>query len=199
MLRFEEIKLAQKLGQLANGARVAFAAACAQRLSASYAKFSTQTGRGDEVALNGILTRLWNDLNGSQMSDEDLDAMIAACMELVPKEDDGPWSMEQAAAEDAASALVYALRCRRSGQAKEAAWAARRAYEATDHYVINTENIDTETPGAEARILSHPLVQAELRRQQRDLDELQDETVTVDGLRERSVAEAATLLPRLAS
>jgi hypothetical protein len=41
-----------------------------------------------------------------------------------------------------------------------------------DHFVINHEGIDTNQPGSEERVLSHPLVQAELSRQRRDLEEL---------------------------
>jgi uncharacterized protein YjaG (DUF416 family) len=195
-IRFDEKQLSQRIEQLAREDRAAFAAACAQRLQVAYSKFSTKTGRGNPGALRGILVRLWNDLSGKNvMSDVEIDAEIEACTELIPREDDGPWVMEQAAADDAASALAYSLRCRRTGQAQEAAWAARRAYEAVDHYVINTEHINTNSPGAEARILSHPLVHAELARQQRDLDELLRRTVTVGSLRERSGMEAAIFLP----
>jgi hypothetical protein len=38
--------------------------------------------------------------------------------------------------------------------------------------VVKGENIDTNSPGGETRALSNPLVQAELSRQQRDLEEL---------------------------
>jgi len=119
-----------------------------------------------------MLTQLWDDLAGNRLDDGELRSKIDACMALIPQEDDAPWLMEQAAAEDAGAAVAYALRCRQSGQAKEATWAARRTYEALDHYVINRENIDTTKPGAEERVLGHPLVQRELARQRRDLDEI---------------------------
>jgi hypothetical protein len=115
---------------------------------------------------------------------------------LIPQEDDSPWVMEQASAEDAGAAVAYAMRCRQSGQAQDAAWSARRAYEALDHYVINRENIDTNKPGAEERVLGHPVVQAELARQRRDLDEVLDLS-DVDvrriaaRIRDRAVAEGA--------
>jgi len=38
--------------------------------------------------------------------------------------------------------------------------------------VIDTEGLDINKPRDMARVLSHPLVQAELARQRRDLDEL---------------------------
>jgi uncharacterized protein YjaG (DUF416 family) len=190
----DEIELAG-IEQLPNPLRGAFAAACAERLLPAYHKFLARSNRGDPCILEQILTRLWKDLSGEPMSEAETEAQIDACVELIPREDDGPWVAEQAAAEDAVAALAYALRCRRSGLAKEAAWAAGRAYEALDDYVINHEDVDTNIAGAEARVLAHPLVQAELARQQRDLDELLAGTITIDRLRERSRAEAAEFLP----
>jgi uncharacterized protein YjaG (DUF416 family) len=193
--RFNEMELAERIEELPRPDRAAFAAACAERLLPAYHKFSARSNRGDPHIVEQILTRLWTDLSGESMSDAETEAQIDACMELIPREDDGPWVAEQGAAEDAVAALTYALRCRRSGLAKEAAWAARRAYEAVDDYLINHENVDTNIAGAEARVLAHPLMQAELARQQRDLDELLAGTITIDRLRERSRAEAAEFLP----
>jgi len=193
-LPFDEIELSRKIEQLPAQVRAAFAAACTERMLPAYARFSAKTNRGDPRILEQILTRLWKDLAGEPMSDGDLEAQIETCMELIPREDDGPWVIEQAAAEDATAALAYALRCRRSGLAKEAAWAARRAYEALDDYAINHANIDTNIAGAEAQVLAHPLVQAELARQERDLDELRRGAVAINQLRERSKAEAVAFL-----
>lgn len=191
----DEIEVAG-IEQLPNPLGAAFAAACAERMLPAYHKFSARSNRGDPRILEQILTRLWRDLHGEQMSEAETEAQIDACMELIPREDDGPWVAEQAAAEDAVAAIAYALRCRRSGLAKEAAGAARRAYEALDDYVINHEDVDTQTLlGQRPRVLAHPLVQAELARQQRDLDELLAGTITIDRLRERSKTEAVEFLP----
>jgi len=172
MLKFDERALAAELGGVARWGRVAFAAACAERLIPAYRRFSERTGRGNAQKIASILDRLWDDLAGMPMTEADLKAKADACMALVPQEDGGPWVEEQAAAEDGAAAVAYTLRCRQSGEAIEAAWAGRRTYEALDHFVINRENIDTNQPGGEWQVLGHPLVQAELRRQRRDLDEL---------------------------
>jgi uncharacterized protein YjaG (DUF416 family) len=171
-LRFEEAQLVRMLDRLPGDLRVVFAAACAERLLPAYAIFSGRAGRGDFAALRHSLTLLWEDLDGNRLSDDEVQANIDACMDLIPQEDDGPWMPEQAAAEDAGAAVAYALRCRLRSQGQEAAWAARRAYEALDHFVVNRENIDTSQPDAEARVLGHFAVQAELARQHRDLDEL---------------------------
>jgi len=122
--------------------------------------------------LSAILERLWLDVQGDRMDTRQVQENVDLLMDLIPQEDAGSWVPEQAWAEDAAAAVAYALRCRQNGQAQEAAWAARRAYEALDHFVIAKEGIDTNKAGAAQLVLAHPLVQAELLRQQRDLREL---------------------------
>jgi len=194
LIHFEEAQLVEKIERLPHQARSAFAAACAERLLPSYSRFWKRTGRGDANTLAATLGRLWDDLSGIPMSDAEVEAEIKTCMELIPQENDGPWVMEQAAAEDAASALAYALRCRKNGLANEAAWAARRAYEAVTFFCENVEGngsgkvrmLDYSQRLSEyARHLANPLVQAELARQQRDLDELLSGAVTVSQLRKK--------------
>jgi uncharacterized protein YjaG (DUF416 family) len=172
LLHFEEAQLVKTLDRLPRELRVVFAAACAERLLPAYAVFSERAGRGNPTALRQSLTSLWDDLDRNRLTDVEVQAMIDACMASIPKEDDVPWVPEQASAEDAGAAVAYALRCRQNGQSQEAAWAGRRAYEALDHFVVNFEDIDVNKPGAEARVLGHAAVQAELTRQRRDLDEL---------------------------
>jgi uncharacterized protein YjaG (DUF416 family) len=125
MLLFNEKELSQKIERLVKQHRVAFAAACAERLLPSYARFSRRSGRGDYLILVDSLESLWKDLISHQSVAMDIDLLIGNCMGLIPGEDDQPWVNEQACAEDAASAVAYALRCFQTGEAKEAARAAR--------------------------------------------------------------------------
>jgi hypothetical protein len=128
------------------------------------------------------------------MTADEVEAGIERCMSSIPQEDEGPWIEQQAAAEDAGAALAYALRCRKTGESQEAAWAARCCYEALDHFVINRDDIDTNEAGAEAVVVADPLVQAELIRQQRDLEVLRlhgEEKDMAARLRLRAIAEAS--------
>jgi uncharacterized protein YjaG (DUF416 family) len=195
ILRFNEQALMRDLERLPPPFRTAFAATVAERLLPAYEHFARRTGRGDSAKLVAILQRLWLDLEGNGTSAERNDD-IAVCMNLIPQEDSGAWIAEQAYAEDAAAALAYALRSRKTGAAQEAAWAGRRAYEALDHFIIAQEDIDTNEEGAELRVLSHPLVQAELSRQRRDVSELMNKdnlVEVVDRLRKSAKAEAETV------
>jgi uncharacterized protein YjaG (DUF416 family) len=172
ILRFDETQLVRNLEQLSPLIRVVFAAMCAERLRPAYLAFSTLTGRGEPAEFEAILDRLWDDVDGKLMTNDEIDIKIERCMGIIPQEDEGIWVDEQAHAEDAATALTYVLRCRQSGQSQEAAWAARCVYETLDHYVISQDNVDVSVSGAEIRVLSHPLIQAELARQHLDLEEM---------------------------
>src|SRR5262249_15111322 len=113
----------------------------------------------------------------------------------------GP-SILRCAANDAASAVVYALRCWKTGSAQDAAWAARRAYEALDTAVIERSGADMNAPGAEASVLSDPLIQAELARQMRDVEELRvaqqrEFSSIVRSMRARARADARAVLQEL--
>jgi uncharacterized protein YjaG (DUF416 family) len=172
ILRYDEPKVIKTLANLPSKLRVAFALLCAERALPGYVAFCERTGNGNVEALNSILDRVWRDLGGSAMSEEELDASFERAMNLIPPEDQGTWSHEQAYAEDAAAAVAYAVRSRKRGDPQDAAWAARRTYEALDSFVINHHGTSPGPLGAEERILSHPIIQAELSRQNRDLNEL---------------------------
>ena len=192
-LKFNEADLSEQLSKLPTTVRAAFAAACAQRMVHAYSQFALRSKQGNSEALKQILASLWKDLNGHPMSDSELDAQREAAMALSPQEED-EWIPGQGAAEDAAASLTYALRCRRNGSVHEAVWAARRAYEAIDEHIINREDIDINSREGEERILKHPLMQTELSRQARDLDDLREGRITIEQLRQRSATEAADFL-----
>lgn len=201
ILRFSDESLKKELNRITVLRRVVFAAAVAERLLPAYVTFSQKTGRGNPHLLTEILDRLWRDIDGTKMDLEELQKNIDLSMELIPQEDEGPWVPDQAWAEDAAAAVVFALCTRQDGKSQNSVWAARRAYDALDHFITTLEDIDPSTAGAEERILSNPLIQGEFMRQQRDLRELvavdrQDESTLVRKIRERAKAESASVFNR---
>lgn len=197
-LTYDERELVGQLERLPAKLRAAFAAACAQRLLPAYEAFAKKSHRGDARRLASILERLWSDLQGFPLPEAELGAQLEACMSLIPAEDDAPWIEEQAGAEDAGAAVAYALRARAGGKSQEAAWAARRSYEAIDHHLTHRAGIDPSAPGGEERLRRHPLVQAELTRQRRDLEDLRrgveaGDTAVVERIRSRAVDEASVM------
>jgi uncharacterized protein YjaG (DUF416 family) len=196
ILSFDEESLTTELDRIALPLRVVFAATVAERLLPVYVSFSHKAGRGNPDRLTEILDRLWRDIQGTRMDPEELQQNIDLSSDLIPREDDIPWIPDQAWTEDAVAAVTFALRSRQNGKSQEAAWAARRAYEALDHFVISHENIDPNIVGAEEQILSNPLIQDELMRQQRDFGELyaedlQDVATLARKVRQRAKAESA--------
>ena len=172
MLKFDEPMLIRRLASLPRRARVAFAAACAERMAPAYRLFAKE--ESDHISiLEQALGHLWSDPEPRTPTNA-LESEIEDVMGIIPQEDDlaGVWSQEATNAQNAGMAVTYALRTRLCGDVQEAAWAARVAYEALDNFVINKEHIDTTLPEGEARVVSHHLVQAELARQQADLDDL---------------------------
>src|SRR5437867_5776161 len=152
---FDERELVARLEALSPECRVVFAAACAERALPGYDAFLVRTGRRRPATLRSNLTRLWDDLAGNRMMDGEIQTRIDTCLEMIPKEEEGAWvEPESALADDAAAAVAYALSCRQNGSAQEAAWAARRAYEALDYFVAHHEKIDWSAGDAKARALA---------------------------------------------
>ena len=168
IVAYSESQLKVQLRELPPRCRTIFALACAQRLLPTYEHFTRRTREGDLPLVTAAINRLWLDVEGQLLSPRELQANLDSVMALIPEE----CTSLEAAAADALSCLSYAICCRRTGSAQEAAWAARRAYEALDGLVIAQQRIELNVAGAEERALSHPSIQAELIRQQRDLREL---------------------------
>jgi uncharacterized protein YjaG (DUF416 family) len=187
------------LSQLPVAFRVIFATSCAERLMPAYRLFHTEIGGGDPVAMSRALEDLWANPVLPEVHEEVYEQQLEKIMGLIPQDDEigASWSEQAIYAQDSGTSLAYALRARLTGEPQEAAWAARVAYAALDNFVIIREDIDTNKPGGEQRLISHPIVQAELRRQQRDLDELlnssgQDVQEIALRFRDRARAEAGS-------
>ncbi|HKV39314.1 MAG TPA: DUF416 family protein [Blastocatellia bacterium] len=179
------------LEELPVNLRVAFAAACVQRMLPLYVSFAVATGRGDPGLSQAILARVWTDLTGHLIPDRELEGLLKSAVGLVPREEDGPWLEGQGAAQDAATALVLVLRCRQSGDALEAAQAATSGFDMLEQFTAFRGRIDRSAASARARAELDPVVQAELARQHRDLVELKGDRITITGLRDRSITESA--------
>jgi uncharacterized protein YjaG (DUF416 family) len=197
LLRFDEVALRDRLGWIPAVLRATFAASSAQRLLPAYLVFAQKMEPAGGRLLVSLLDQLWWELEeGKAAAVSQMQRKIAIATGLIPGKDAEGTAPGQAYAEDAAAAVTYALRCQRNGEAQEAAWAARRVYEALDHFVIAQEKIDVNHPGAEKQILAHPLIQVELLRQRRDIDALmnakdQNFTAVIKQLRERAKVDAA--------
>jgi hypothetical protein len=73
--------------------------------------------------------------------------------------------------------MAYAIRCLLTPEPQEAAWAARRPYEAADQAAIRVLGVQPGLPNTEVAIKSHSFVQRELARQRQDLLLLHDDAI----------------------
>ena len=171
-LDFDEPDLIARLARLPSKLRVVFAALCAERQLPNYIQFSKRSGWGNPNVLKDALESIWQDTQGQPLTKAELETILERCMASIPS-DEQDTKKEPAYAQDAAASVAYAIGARLTDDPKEAAWAARRAFEAVDYFVMS--QIDSTTiMGEHLRFaLSQPIVQAELRRQQADLQDLQ--------------------------
>jgi uncharacterized protein YjaG (DUF416 family) len=176
-----------------------FASSCAERLFPLYQSFCEKTAQGRPNYLRSTLDQLWDLARRGQEGHEE--AFLSDYESLIPGED-AEWTPLNPLAENAVAALAYACRCQLTGEAESAAWAAVQVYEAVDYLAHTLGGIDFTGPEAEADILKSEYVQAEIKRQLRDLAEL--ENVVRDGsgiehvvetFRNRAKSEGMTLVP----
>ena len=78
MLKYNEPRILEELSALPNFARVAFAAACAERQMADYARVATNLDAFKTVA--SALDSIWNELMGVPMHHETVTRHLADCM-----------------------------------------------------------------------------------------------------------------------
>jgi uncharacterized protein YjaG (DUF416 family) len=173
ILSFDEKELRRQLERLPNGLGVAFAAACAQRQVPNYARFSKVAGQGEPSSLIQALSCLWDELQGKLAAKTQLQQQLDVCMSLLPDPEGDHLDRLAYYAEDAVSSAAYAIQARLEANIQHAIWAAERAYNALDEFVGAQNHSGPFDQKEESRILSHPLVQAELGRQQADLAQLQ--------------------------
>lgn len=194
-LTFDEPALVLRLSRLSARGLVAFASGCAARLAPAY-EVLQRALRGpapDLVAKS--LEHLWN--FASHGTQSDWASMADRLIDLIPDEDSGP-SFAHAVIDDALAATAYAARAAREHHPQDAAWSARRLYDAVDRFAMRRLGATSLTVAIEAQLLRNEFVQAELKRQARDLlilESATSDTVAAAIDEVRSAAAAVSALP----
>ena len=154
VLQFDSVRLRSELSDLPPRLRGAFAALCARRLARAPGILETGV---ESRAFAELHAQLWAAVTDTRSRPADTAAAAERALSLIPEDD-----------HDALAALTYALRAASGGDPKDAAWAAERVYNALDAF-LQDQGFEVGSPDAEAALLGHPLVQAELQRQADDL------------------------------
>ena len=197
ILDFETNQLVRELDRLPRDLRTAFAAACAQRLLPGYLPYARRK-RLDPDLLANLLAQVWNSIEHASSSPA-LEQDLELCMSLHPNEHYDLFG-DQYAAEDAVASVAHAIASLTPERSREAALAADRAFNAAFYFVEAQLMTEGPQPSLEQE-LQHPIVQKELQRQRRDLDELNaaigsqsDAPSVIAKIRQRAEREVADFL-----
>lgn len=193
LLEFDEEYLVQRLEALPRRSRVAFACACAERLHPAHLRHEQQAERGSPGEFSTILERLWSECEADEVTPQWAQRSANRIDALIPHIDEGEWSPDRDAADAFAMALANALEVHLGGESQKAAYSGYYVYEVLRNMVLDLRHVDLNQPGDEdAAMRTDPLVQVELARQRRDLEELlrgPDTSKLVRRLRERARQE----------
>jgi hypothetical protein len=178
MLTFDRKQLTNQLQPLPKRLRVAFAAACAQRQVPHYPHTSAANPTGNPKAVTRMLRELWKGLAQNALELEKLRRDRAVCDALIADYEERFSTL--LFANNAVTSLAYALDTALSGDGQDAMWAAERACESLHYYIEDHLGVKPKTPRDWSPIVSFPIMQAELARQQADLAELHAATEDPD-------------------
>ncbi|WP_242395997.1 DUF416 family protein [Anaeromyxobacter oryzisoli] len=171
MLTYDRSALEKRLAGIPERLRVLFAAAVAERLFPHAERFFRARDPETSDRLHEALELLWKYGGGDREEDaEREDALLACETSIRTAADEG--TDDALFAENAAAAIAYGLRAMRSSDPREPGWAAERAYDTVDYFVL-MEDADRGVEWSEEQILSHTVVQRELQRQRDDIAALE--------------------------
>lgn len=164
ILRFDEANLERALTLFSARQLSAFAAAGASRLVQEVQRL-TADGESVDILVEAH-DSMWQAIETGILADTTIQEKqllneLTACCE-------NP-TFKAAVFEDACAATMYAIRSIYNNNIQNAVWSVRRAYETADRYAASLLDIREYNSAAEDKILRHPAVQRELKRQIRDI------------------------------
>jgi uncharacterized protein YjaG (DUF416 family) len=185
------MSLERQLDRLPPGHRVAFAAACCERLLPNYAAFAREVGWGEPATLRSAVDYVWSVLAGGTWNHGEIDRFIKRCDAAIPDTEDFETILVSGAL-DAGTAVVQTLRALLDGDPKRIVDVASFCRDTVDMYIQNRDQLDYDTdPSFEERIEQDPLMTRELARQSATLTELAANPVLDGALLQRIRAESA--------
>ena len=169
---FDEAKLTKTVSMLPFKQRVAFAAACCERLLPNYLAFVVMEGWGNQTTMQQALNEIWSFLHGGVLSEQRVQELRTACEAVMPDSEDFT-SIFTGPAQNAASAIIYTLECCLDGESERIAMVGRLAIHTIDDYLNIVNDPMTDVHGSDAAfdqwLEQAPLMVAEVDAQQQDL------------------------------
>jgi uncharacterized protein len=167
----DEEKLLKELSELPKWHKVAFAAACCERLLPNYLAFSKTEQWGDGDLLRTALDEIWSSLHRKSFDVSRMNQLITSCNEIIPDMDDFD-SHYKSAALEASCAVVGTLETLLDKKAQSLIDVAYNAIETVYMYSQDGSNFTAFTPEEEELIHNHPLYITELKKLHDDLERL---------------------------
>lgn len=169
---FDAESLERELDNLPRTHRVAFGAACCERLLPNYAAFAREVQWGDLGTLRAAVDYVWSVLNGARADRAEIDRFIERCDAVIPDTEDFDTSWVSAAL-DAGTAVVETLRALIDGHSKRLVDIASFCRDTVDMYIQERDQLDyNRDPLFETKIADDPLMKRELARQSAILSQL---------------------------
>ncbi len=169
---FNEKQIAARLARLEITGQVAFVLSCVERLLPNYRAFQREHQWGDADVLSRAISLGWEWLSGEAVPEQVLSNAGIACEQQAPDTEDFQSRTVSPALDAAmsASALMALIQTQDTDKAVETATLCR---DTVDMFVQELENMPANSSDLESRIRLHPLMQAELKRQDDDLAALE--------------------------
>ena len=170
MERFDPDSIRRKAAHLSDWQRVAFMAACCERMLPNYETFHLQTGFGNPGVLRRGLDAVWAWIE-SDAPLEDATELISQVDLLAPSTEEFK-SAYTSAALDAANSIAITLEAVGSASEDGVVEVASLARDTVDLFVQQRDDLDSSGADFENRINQSPLMQSELTAQRETMKEL---------------------------
>jgi uncharacterized protein YjaG (DUF416 family) len=178
---FDEESLLAKVRPLGVKLRVAFLLSIAERLKGNYLAFKKETKAGDVKALEDALASGWRFVAGGEVHEKAIESGIERCEGAAPDSEEHD-SLLLSSALDAASCAGLVLELIRDNDPELVVDGASLARDTIDRYITEKDDLDPSDARFEERILEHPLMQAELKKQREDIESLAKQEMDAQGV-----------------
>lgn len=167
---FNRAGVARSLSALQSGLQTAVGAGCCERMLPNFRAFVCETKWGDVSPLRLALDYAW-DVGGGRDADSGiLRQLLERCEACVPVSDEFR-SEIVSYAQDAALAVCGLIDFLLAGEVDALVGVLSYSIDSVDCFVQELEGMSPQDRDLERKILRHPLMQQELLRQRRDLDD----------------------------
>ena len=173
---FSERSLKRDLESLNTVKQAAFGASCCDRLLPNYRLYQADESTGSIIPLLAATSRIWDWIQGAPVTRKEIKALSDDCMRVAPDIDESK-SVYSVYALFSCGAICAVLDFIKSQRVSSIVIAAGNVTDSIDNFVQVIEKMAKDSDQREQLILSHPLMQKELRSQRDSLEYLKNQNI----------------------